>query len=183
MNEGLLSNAWQQVCDNLLALRKARDWAQEFSSFDEYVAERWSLSKSRAKVLCNYSILCKMCREKYIKVPDSPDNVRPILELPQYQWLDAWQRCQEKLSGTPNAKQVYSVLEFYGMGIKRRVPPEVAKARKVRKAAKLLAEMEDGEKLVDEIGASALGHDWDMGLRVAIDADQAKMDKRRKGEG
>lgn len=185
MNEQLLGAAWQQVCDNLLALRKSRVWRSSHASFNDYAAERWKLSKTRAKLYCDFSTFCAMCRDEFKPVPDCPDNVQPILGLAQKDWIYAYQLCLDK-SKDENGfrftemthKHILDTLSFYGIGIRRRVPEIVLKARKVRAAAKTMAEMGDGEKLVEDIGAAALGHDWDMAVAVTIDADQAKMNKK-----
>lgn len=178
MNEQLLAAAWQQVCDNLLVLRKSKVWRSTHSCFNDYVIEVWCLSKTRAKLYCDFSTFSAMCRAEYLKVPTSPDVVKPILELPMKRWIETWIICIDKAGCNPDNKSIRATMDFFGIGVRRRVPKSVLKTRKVRAAAKTLAEMGDGEKLVEEIGPAGLGHDWDMGLRVAIDADQAKMNKR-----
>jgi len=179
MNEQLMAAAWQQVCDNVKSLRKSDGWRGSHADFNSYVKARWSLSKTRAKLYCDFSTFSAMCRAEHLHIPDSPDNVKPILELAQKHWIDTWILCIDKADGslTLSHKHIKSVLDYYGIGIKRRVPASILKARKVRAAAKTMADIGDGEALVDEIGVTGLGHDWDLGVKVTIDADQAKMDK------
>jgi len=184
VNEQLLTAAWCQVCDNMLSLRKSSRWRTSHASFNDYASDVWNLSKTRAKLFCDFSTFSTMCRQDNLQQPAAPDVVSNILSLlPQKEWLFTWQLCIDKslndgCRSRLNAKHIRGVMDFYGMGVRRRIPDSVLKARKVRKAAKTMAEIGDGEALVNEIGVQALGHDWDMGVRVTIDADQAKMDKK-----
>ncbi len=178
MNEALLASCYLQLCDHLLAIRKSGDWREYAPSFDYYVQRRWSLSKTRAKLLCDFSKFCAMSRDEFLRIPDAPENIKPILSLPHKEWMFTWKLVLSQNDGHINHKNCTAVMEFYGIGIRRRIPAEVLQGRKVRKAAKILAEIPDGEKVVEEIGVPALGGDWDMAVRVAIDMDQAKMDKR-----
>lgn len=186
MNEQLLTAAWCQVCDNILSLRKSDAWRGSHASFNDYADEVWNLSKTRAKLFCDFSMFSAMCREDHLRQPAAPDVVSAILSLlPKKEWLFTWQLCIERALDDGDmskltAKHIRGVMDFYGIGIRRRIPENVLKGRKVRAAAKTLAEIGDGEQLVEDIGVTGLGHDWDMGVRVAIDADQAKMDKKHE---
>ena len=177
MSEELLIASFEQVCQNLLAIRKERDWVGSYTSFDDYLKLRWSLSKTRGKLFCSFALFSNMAREAGVRMPDTPDNIAPLLNLPQKQWLDAWEMVCAHHKGYINAVGVLSTLDFYGLGVRRRVPAKILKARKIQAAARTLAHEHDGEKLVEDIGAKGLGHDWDMAVKVVIDADQAKMDK------
>lgn len=178
MSESLLSAGWHQVADNLLAIRRSGSWREDCASFDVYVVKHWSLSKSRAKALCQFSTFCAMCRDLHLPVPSSPDNIMPILKLKQRGWIDTWRICLDLAEGKAvNATHCKATMDYYGIGIKYRCPPAILKARKLRKATNVMADMGDGEKLVEEIGRDGLGANWDAAVEVMIDADQAKMNE------
>lgn len=170
--------AWQQLCETLLAIRKSREWAPEFISFEAYVVGRWALSKTRAKLFCDFAKFCAMARAEYLPLPISPDTVTPVLRLQQSRWMEVWAICSSYDAKTKN--EIQSLLAHLGIGNSKRIPQYILNGRRVRKAAETLAEFNDGEKLVDEIGPDALGKNWDEAVRVTIDADQAKMDETRK---
>jgi hypothetical protein len=176
MSEALFSASWQSLCDQLLSIRKSRDWKRTHSTFDDYVVDVWAISKSRAKLLCHYSIFCRMCRDEFLRIPASPDVIAPLLKLPQGRWLDTWRMCIDYNVRT--AKSMTALFENFGIGGNKRTPQWVLNGHRVRKAAKTLAELGDGGKLVDEIGAKGLGRDWDAAVSVVIDADTARMDER-----
>lgn len=178
MNEPLFSAAYHSLCENLLAIRRSGDWKSEASDFDSYVKARYSLSKTRAKLFCNFAIFTKLCREAGMDLPETPDNVEPVLKLAQKRWLEVWELI---LAYAPdmralNAQHCKSVMDHFGVLTNKRIPPHVLKGMRVRRASKVLAELGDGEQLVSEIGAKGLGKHWDESVRVVIDADQARMD-------
>ena len=179
MNEQLLESSILQMCEHLRAIRKSGDWRSDTATFAEYAQDHWSLSKTRAKLMCDFATFASMVRSENLHMPRSPECVKPILELAQKYWLDVWRICLQYSDGRPiNAKYCLATMDQFGFVARKRIPDKILKGRKVRRAAKTLAEIEDGEALVDEIGPSGLGHDWDMAVRVAIDADQAKRNKR-----
>lgn len=174
MSEPFVQAGWEQVASNLLAIRQSRSWQSEAVSWEHYCKQRWSLSKTRAKLLCNFAKLCAECRKEYLHVPDSPDNVAPILALSHKRWLEAYRVCLDYAKGKPlNAEHCRSIMEHFGIVAHKRVPDFVLKKKRVQKAASTMASFGDGEKLVDEIGAESLGKKWKDGVRVMIEADQA----------
>ena len=179
MNEALFIQANHDLADNLLAIRKAGDWRHYKYDWPAYIQWRFNLSKTRAKLLCDFAQFVKMCRDNGVPLPETPENVQPILLLPRGQWIDAWSRCCEFAEGHMTAQFCRATLDHFGYGGRKTVPPHVLKARRTRKAMETLAELGDGEKLVDEIGTKALGKNWDKGVRTVIDADQRRMEKDR----
>ena len=177
MNEDLLTAGWEQVCDQLAAIRKTGEWERTHSSFDAYAKSRWSLSKTRAKLFCDFSKFCSMCRQARLPLPDAPDNVAPILRLTQKRWLEVWQMAVNYQDGAINAQYCESVMSQFGVIKDKKLPPHVINGMRVRKAAKTMAEIGDGEALVDQVGTRGLGKSWDECVKVVIDADQARMDR------
>lgn len=180
MNEQLLASHYERMCETLWAIKKSGDWKATCSSFDIYVSRRWSLSKTRAKLLCNFAEFVADCRKEYLRIPDAPENVKPILALAKKHWLDAWRLCVHYADGPINADHCEATLDHFGMYARKKLPPHVLNGQRVRRAAKTMAEFEDGEKLVTQIGADGLGRKWDDAVRVVIDADQARMNARGK---
>ena len=179
MSESLLAAAWVQVADNMLAIRRAGDWRRDAASFDVYVAKRWSISKTRAKMLCNFATFCSMARGEFLRIPDSPDNIKPILDVAKKRWMDSWRICLDHAGDQLiNAEHCKATMEYYGMGVRHKVPPKVLKGQRIRRATKTIAGMEDGTELVNDVGVGGLGHDWDVAMEVMIDADQAKMNDK-----
>ena len=177
LNEDLLRCSYHQMCDHMLVIQKLGDWKHKFSSFGEYAEYRWSLSKTRAKLFTDFAKFCRKVEAEGWKLPDTPDNIQPVLNLPQKRWVEAWELCLAHANGTINKKHCLATLDHYGLIARRKIPPHILKARQVRKAAETMAGFEDGEKLVDDIGPKALGKNWDKAVAVTIDADQARMDR------
>lgn len=174
MTDQLMTGAWQQLADNLLSIRRSGGWRRPgVRSFEDYAARRWSLSKSRAALLCDFATFCGMCRRHMLPLPDSPDNIKPILELRKRDWADVWAMCVQHHA--VNAKDYQALLAHLGIISRRKIPPSVLKTKKVRKAVETMAGLQDGEALVDEIGPDGLGPKWDDAVKVVIDADQERM--------
>jgi len=179
MNEQFFASANLQMCEHLAAIRKSGDWHHYAASFDVYVQLRWSLSKTRAKLLCDFAKFCKMVGQEKLKIPGSPENVRPILMLPQKRWLEIWAICINYADGPINAKHCTATMEQFGFIARKKIPEKILNSRRVRHAAKTMAQFKDGEALVEQVGVKGLGGDWDMAVRVTIDADQAKTGKQK----
>lgn len=177
MNDDLLTEGYHQYCDTLLAIRRSGEWKDHAPSFDDYAQKRWSLSKTRAKLLCNFAKFVAMCREHRIELPETPENVKPILGLAQKYWLDVWRLVLDSNgSAMVNAANVQAVMDRFGILAQRKLPQHVLNGQRVRRAAKTMAEFGDGEQLVEQVGKRALGKHWQDGVRVTIEADQARMD-------
>lgn len=167
----MIAASFQQLADNLLAIRKSRDFAG-YKTFDEYAKRVLSLSKTKARQWCNFSTFCRMCREENLPPPVTPDNVAAILGMPQKTWMSTWRYCVD-MSAT-NAQQIAEL----GVVQRKRVPEHILKARQVKKAAKTFAELEDGERVVDLVGPDGLGRHWPDAVRFVIEADQSRMDEQ-----
>ncbi len=178
MSESLFTLAIQQQCEHLLAIRKSGDWRRDAASFDIYCKKRWSLSKTRAKLLCDFAKFCQMAREEHMKLPDSPDNVRPLLSLPQRCWLDVWTMVLDYSREPVGAAALSAIFDHLGIVSRNRVPSWILNGKRVRKAAETIAGLGDGTELVDDIGPQGLGKHWDKAVKVVIDADNAKADER-----
>lgn len=178
MSESLFALAIRQQCEHLLAIRKSGDWRRDATSFDTYCKKRWSLSKTRAKLLCDFAVFCRMAQDSYMRVPDSPDNIRPLLALPQRRWLDVWTMVLDYAREPVSASSLSAILDHLGIVSRNRMPSWILNGKRVRKAAETLADLGDGEKLVDEIGPQGLGQKWDKAVKVVIEADQRKWDER-----
>jgi hypothetical protein len=178
MNEQMLVAGYVTYCETLLAIRHSGDWKDWCSTWNEYVVQRWSISKSRAKTLCDFAKFRRMALdEMFHTLPETPENVKPILALPQKQWLDVWQLVIDCADSKPiNAQHCESTMLRFHIYANKNLSPEAAKAIKVRRAAKTMAEMNNGTELVNEIGGRALGKNWTKAVEVVIDADQARLD-------
>jgi hypothetical protein len=185
MNEQLLEASYVAYCENLLALRKSGDWKAWHETWEEYAKSRWGLSKARWKLLCAFVKLRAMCEAELLAtLPESPEQVKGLLALPQKQWLDTWELVLNYCVPPVLPQNVVSAMEHFHIYAHKTLPPEVLKAIRVRRAAKTMAEMNDGTKLVGEIGGKALGKNWNKAVEVVIDADnerrnidQAKQDR------
>lgn len=181
MNEDLMVTEYVRYCESLLALRKSGDWKSWHETWEEYVSSRWGLSKTRAKLLCGFAKFREMCEaELFGTLPETPEQVKAILALPQKQWLETWELVLAYVSFPIRPSNVEAAMQHFHIYANKRVPPDVLKAQRVRRAAKTLAGMESGEKLVEEIGARGLGKNWGKAVEVVIEADQARMDERAK---
>jgi len=183
MSEQLLGTAYQQLCEHLLAIRKSGEWRTEAVSFDTYVKLRWSISKTRAKLLCDFAAFCQMARKDYLRVPDSPDNIKPILALPHKHWVATWKLCCDYADGKPiNASHCQATMDHFGVVARKRIPDYILNRKQVRKAAATMAAFKDGEKLADQVGVEGLGKHWKEAVRVTIEADQFAYDERGGSE-
>ena len=179
MNEELMTSSYVTYCLNLLALRKSADWKAWHESWEEYVKVRWGLSKSRAKLLCDFGKFRGMCEEEgYGVLPQTPEQVKELLALPQKQWLETWELVLSYCKPPITPQNVGSVMQHCGVYAHKKLKPEVVKAIRVRRAAKTMAEMNNGTELVGEIGGKALGKNWNKAVEVVIDADQARLNER-----
>jgi hypothetical protein len=180
MNEDLMVTEYVRYCESLLALRKSGDWKDWHETWDEYVVKRWGLSKARAKLVCDFAKFRQMLQaELFGTLPDTPEQVKALLALPQKQWLETWELVLQdnRLPITP--QNVESTMQRFHIFAHKTLSPEAKKAIRVRRAAKTMAEMQDGTKLVGEIGGKALGKNWTKAVEVVIDADQARMNASR----
>lgn len=185
MNEALLTSYYVSYCETLLAIRKSGDWKDWHPSWDDYVQRRWSLSKSRAKLLCQFAQFRNMALEEtFGTLPETPEQVKSILGLPQKLWIETWDLVISDNPRLPiTAQNVESTLQRFGIYAHKTLSPEAKKAIRVRRAAKTMAEMSDGEKLVNEIGGKALGKNWTKAVEVVIDADQERMNQLSVARG
>lgn len=176
MNEQLLEAAYATYSQTLLAIRKSGDWKAWHDSFEDYCKVRWGLSKSRAKALCNFARFRDLCDAELLgTMPETPEQVKGILALPQKRWVETWELVLSVCKNLPITPQnVESALEHFGIYANKRLSPEALKAIRVRRAAKTMAEMSDGTKLVGEIGGRALGKNWNKAVEVVIDADNER---------
>lgn len=110
-------------------------------------------------------------------LPDSPENIAPLLGLPQKRWMDVWQMYRQFATGPTTASSCQAFLDHFGQGRRKKIPLHILHGKQVRKAAETLASLGDGEALVEEIGPRGLGSKWDEAVRTVIDADQARMNK------
>jgi hypothetical protein len=176
VNEGFLIGAYVTYCTTLLAIRHSGEWREWADTWDEYVRDRWSLSKSRAKLLCSFAAFRLLCEKKEVRrLPDTPEQCKPLLALPKKQWLETWELVVDTADGPINAQHVESTMRRFRIFARKGIPPDVQAGIRVRRAAKTMAEFGDGERLVETVGERGLGNDWKDAVRVTIDADQARM--------
>lgn len=176
MNEQLLENAYAAYCQELFALRKSGDWKAWHDDWADYVKKRWGLSKSRAKLLCDFAQFRGMCEaELFGTLPETPEQVKALLALPKKRWLETWEMILSicKLPILP--QNVESAMEHFGIYANKKLPPDALKAIRVRRASKTLADVGSGEQLVQDIGPRALGKHFDKAVEVVIDAHQARL--------
>ena len=175
MNEQLLETSYVNYCETLLAIRKSREWSVWALTWEEYVTKRLSMSKTRAKLLCDVAKFRAMCRaELFTILPETPENVRPILSLPQKAWIEIWELVVSCATGPINAKHCEAVMQRFNVYSRKKIPPDVLAGMRLRRAAKTMAGFEDGEKVAGQVGKNGFGKIWDDAVRVTIDADQAK---------
>lgn len=179
MNEHFVESSYATYCQTLLAVRKSGDWKAWYDDWSEYVKKRWGLSKSRAKVLCDFAQFRDMCEsEMFGTLPETPEQVKALLALPKKRWLETWELVISLCKYPILPQNVESAMEHFGIYANKKLAPEALKAIRVRRAAKTIAEMGDGAQLVGEIGGRALGKNWDKAVEVVIEADQARMNAR-----
>ena len=182
MDEELLSSLWLQLCDQVRVIRDSRQWIGEGGTWDNYCKTRWSLSKSRANLYYRFSKFAQMCREADMPPPTSPDNVAPILQLTQKRWINCYRYCLNFVRPQRlTAQGCKNAMEHAGVVARKKPPQHVITGGRVRKAAKLLADIGDGEALVEQIGPKGLGKDWPDATRVVIDAEGARLTSERNG--
>lgn len=170
-------SSYVTYCLNLLALRKSDDWKAWHETWDDYVKVRWGLSKSRAKLLCGFARLRGMCEaEGYGVLPESPEQVKELLALPQKLWLETWELVLNYCKPPIMPHNIEGVMQHANLYAHKKLSPEAMKAIRVRRAAKTMSEMNNGTALVHEIGGKALGKNWNKAVEVVIDADNARRD-------
>lgn len=180
MNEDLMVSSYVSYCQNLLALRKSSDWKAWHETWDGYVKERWGLSKTRANLVCAFAKFRAMCEaELFGTLPETPEQVKALLALPQKQWLETWELVLSVSTLPVRPHNVESAMQHFHIFANKRLSPEVTKAIRVRRAAKTMAEMKNGAELVHEIGGKALGKNWTKAVEVVIDADQERLNEQR----
>lgn len=181
MNEQLLASYYVSMAETLLAIRKSRDWDASCADFYDYAAKRWSLSKSRAKLLCDFAVFREMCHvELYSTLPETPEAVKSLLALPKKQWLEVWELVVNYCKPPITSAAVDATMQHFRIFANKKLSPEALKAIRVRRAAKVMAEMKDGEQLVSEIGGRALGKNWGKAVEVVISADQARLNEQTR---
>lgn len=180
MTELLLTGSLIAYCENLIAIRRDGNWKRQHKTFESYALDRWGLSKARSSLLCNFVRLRGLLKDELFGLlPETPEQVRTLVKLPRIKWAEAWQFVLDDNGKPPITPQnVESTLSRFGLGRHKILSPEAKKAIRVRRAAKVIAECEDGAKLVGEIGARALGKSWEKAVEVVIDADTARMNER-----
>lgn len=179
MNEQLLEGACATYCQALLAIRKSGDWKAWHDDWFEYCKQRWGLSKTRAKALCDFAKFRDMCDAELIgTMPESPEQVKPLLTLPQKRWIETWTLVLSVCKFPITPHNVESAMEHFGIFANKKLSPEARKAIRVRRAAKTMAEMSNGTELVHEIGGRALGKNWTKAVEVVIDADNERRNER-----
>jgi hypothetical protein len=114
-------------------------------------------------------------------LPSTPEQVKEILALPQKDWLETWTLVLQDNSLPIRPANVESTMQRFHIYAHKTLSPEAKKAIRVRRAAKTMAEMQDGVKLVNEIGGRALGKNWNKAVEVVIDADQERMNEASGG--
>jgi hypothetical protein len=183
VNEQILASSYVSYCESLLALKRSGDWKAWFESWDEYVKARWGLSKSRAKQICAFIKMRQLFHEETFGfgwLPETPEQVKSILALPQKQWLETWELVLNDNALPISPQNVDSTLERFHIYPHKKLSPEALKAIRVRRAAKTMAEMNNGAELVAEIGGRALGTNWQRAVAVVIEADEARMNEAVK---
>lgn len=177
MNEELMVLSYLTYCQNLLALRKSGDWKAWHDTWDDYVKVRWGLSKSRAKLLCAFVKFREMCQDEgYGVLPETPEQAKELMALPQKQWLETWELVLNYCKPPITPQNIEGVMQHAGLYAHKKLAPEAKKAIRVRRAAKTMSEMQNGTELVHEIGGKALGKNWNKAVEVVIDADNARRD-------
>lgn len=182
MNEQILESNYVAYCESLYGLRRGGEWKAWHETWDGYVRERWGLSKSRAKLICAFIKMRSMLHDQtfgFGTLPQTPEQVKSILALPQKQWLETWDLVLNDNKPPISPGNVDSTLQRFHIFPHKKLSPEALKAIRVRRAAKVMAEMSNGTELVDEIGGRALGKNWVKAVEVVIDADQARLNERK----
>jgi hypothetical protein len=179
MNEQILESAYASYCESLLALKRSGDWKPRHKTWEDYAKARLGLSKSRAKLLCGFAKFRALLEaELFGTLPESPEQVKALLALPQRQWVEAWELVITDNGAPISPQNVDSTLQRFHLYAHKKLAPDVVKAIRVRRAAKVMAEMQNGTELVGEIGGRALGVNWTKAVEVIIDADQARLDEQ-----
>lgn len=172
MNEDLFGSANYTLCQNLLALKKDDEWQRDHGDFYAYTKKRWGLSKTRTKLLLAFVHFVTMAREARMRLPESPENVAPVLNLPQKLWLVAWEYCVTCAEGPITLSHVQATLARFGLISRKKLPPEVMDNMRAKRAAKNLAEIENVENV------KSVSNDWEAGVHNMIEIDQQRMNRR-----
>jgi hypothetical protein len=177
-SEAMLESAYATYCQTLCSLRKSGEWKAWHEDWSEYCKQRWGLSKSRAKALAHFAKFRDMCEaELFGTLPETPEQVKPIMALPQKKWLETWEMVLGVCKFPITPQNVESALQHFGIYANKRLSPEARKAIRLRRAAKTMAEAGEGSAVVSQIGGRALGKRWDAAVKFVIDADQERMNQ------
>lgn len=168
----MMLESYVSYCEGMVELRRRGEWKQHAATFAEYAAARFSLSKTRVELICKFVALRRDAQAAGLALPETPEQVAPLLALPRKRWLEAWELVLDVSGGEVTARTIQGVFERFGICVRRRVPPHILRGIRVRRAAKALAAEADGEALALELGRRGLGRHWDDAVRVVIDADQ-----------
>ena len=138
--------AFLDVGQALWQIRQSRLYRERFDTFEEYVEQRWHMSKSSAYRVISATEIVQQLEASYLETNGSPvgdagehllpvneAQARPLAQLAEHQRAGAWAAAVEKAGGQPTAAVVQEVVA--GM-----LPP---KLEKVDSVAAPLFDMED----------------------------------------
>jgi hypothetical protein len=97
-----------EVGEALCEIRDSRLYRIEYSSFEDYIVDKWKMSLPRAKQLIGAAkVSANLEAATIVARPKTESQARPLTKLPAEQQPVAWERAVEKAGGEqPTARQV-----------------------------------------------------------------------------
>jgi len=121
--------AFLDVGQALWQIRQSRLYREKHTTFEEYVEDRWLMSKSQAYRLISATEIVHQIEEAGSPIGDNGEHLlpanaaqaRPLSQLAKHQRAGAWQTAVEKAGGQPTAQVVQEV-------VSEMLPPKPEKA-------------------------------------------------------
>lgn len=124
--EGL--DTFYKVGIALSTIRDKRLYRKDYSTFQDYCKERWSMSKTHANRLVQAGEVIQNLTPNGGQMPESERQTRPLTQLPPEQQSEAWNKAVESAEGqVPTGKQVQAVVSE--IAPRRVAPPPIPKER------------------------------------------------------
>ena len=97
----------------LLAIRAQRLYRQDYTTFEEYLQQRWDLGQSRAYQLMDAAgVVTNLQSSTIVELPSNEAQARPLTSLPPAQQVEVWQETVKTApAGKVTAKHVQATVK------------------------------------------------------------------------